>query len=91
MVRRNAQEINAMTPARAQTRTPKSGVQNANHYAMVLFSTSGLTVSVLASGLSGLGSKFKLWSETLHCILEQDMLLSKHLSSPRFMNGYRQI
>ena len=46
-------------------------------------------VSVLDSGSSGLGSG--PGGGTLHCVLGQDTLLSRCLSPPRCINGYRQI
>ena len=49
-------------------------------------SRGGQTVCVLDSGSSGPGSSLA-WS--LGCVLGQDPLLSKCLSSPRCINGYR--
>ena len=39
--------------------------------------------------VSALDSRFEPWLETLCCVLGQDTLLSRCLSSPRCINGYR--
>ena len=45
-------------------------------------------VSALDSGSSGPGSG--AWPGTLCCVLGQDTLLSRCLSPPRCINGYRR-
>ena len=45
-------------------------------------------VSALDSGSSGLG--FGAWPGTLRCVLGQDTLLSRCLSPPRCIIGYRR-
>ena len=49
----------------------------------------GLMVSALDLGASGPG--FEPWPGTLCCVLGQDTLLSRCLSSPRCINGYWRI
>ena len=49
----------------------------------------GLMVSALDSGASAPG--FEPWPETLCRVLGQDTSLSRCLSPPRFINGYRRI
>ena len=59
------------------------------HSLTSMWRRGGLMVSALASGSSGLGSS--PGRGHLCCVLEQDTLLSRCLSPPGCINGYRRI